>query len=607
MRAGAVAGLVVGVAAVVGVTVGLSVYYGTRGTRCRAASPVSGAAARQSLRGSGPLLPPDPTDLKAPNQPTCQQTPAKYSDAGLLCREDFADLRQVFTCSDPTSNPAVCTSGSPIVDGAGTTFAGLADGFSIHQQGNKGVLYKGAAPAQFGCSTPCTSSVDCWSCNGTSCAVAQQQRAGDPCPKGQFYSAADCAASCGQPTTKPCWACGGSPTACRTDTAVPVGQQCPHYESDACGGTCSPPPAVTSHRMVAYIEGWGTPTVYGKPTNYTHMVFAFAVPYRYWGGLCSTRCTPFLAADLPGGATAIIATAKQMNPAAKILISLGGWDMSNLVAGGPGSDPNKPGCLYGCTVPGDSDNPESYVSSDPGCVAIPNVATDPVEPDSYCYGPAAQPGTAVYVAGKLVALMHRYGADGIDLDLENSCAIMTDQSPLLAFLVAVVTEMRRLEPTMLITAAPFNAYMVTDASINNGVVGCPPGASQDKQTTVKTSDMAARYLAGFVSKVKDIMDFWSLQYYNNNPGAKKYQQVIDSYAQVVAVVGDASKVVIGLCPSLECTLDDDRVTGDVAASTIVAPLVAKYGASFGGMMIWASNGDVAGVYTDPVVSAMAAV
>jgi hypothetical protein len=89
-----------------------------------------------------------------------------------------------------------------------------------------------------------------------------------------------------------------------------------------------------SKRMVTYWEGWGN-TVYGTPQNYTHMIFAFAVPYHYWGGYCSGLCTPWVSVDSGTLQEAIqmVKTIKQQNPKIKEQIAnvkmLSNWSLEN--------------------------------------------------------------------------------------------------------------------------------------------------------------------------------------------------------------------------------------------------------------------------------------
>ena len=112
-------------------------------------------------------------------------------------------------------------------------------------------------------------------------------------------------------------------------------------------------------RLVAFAPGWEDtyppPNPLGQPENYTHVVLAFITSYRWTTGArsrqeweqqgppCSDSCQLYLSAswntfpspeqplaDFRESGPGFVRLVKQRNPSCKVLLSIGGWQQSNL-------------------------------------------------------------------------------------------------------------------------------------------------------------------------------------------------------------------------------------------------------------------------------------
>lgn len=356
-------------------------------------------------------------------------------------------------------------------------------------------------------------------------------------------------------------------------------------------------PQKETHRMVTYIEGWGN-TVYGQPKNYTHAMYAFAVPYHYWGGTCSGWCTPWASQDQITGAQTIVARLKQENPNIKVFLSLGGWNFDHFAWKGPKHSQLQNGCQYICK-PTDKtmDDPAQYSVYSSQSLAKYNcklTGETGIQPSEYCYGSQGKsdPSSAEHVGTTLANLCQKLGADGVDIDIEDTCSMASENSfstgMVFDFMTRVIKQVKKSNPSLGISLAPLNPYMVVDIDT---------GGKQCNGKMIKFNTVAQNYRK-FVMSVMDDLDFVSIQFYNNIPEAYTDPSgVIKSYNEIVKNVfgGDASKVVLGMCSFAEpgtcqncgpnCYNATDR------CNNLVKKLATSY-PDFGGVMQWAANGDV---------------
>ena len=236
-----------------------------------------------------------------------------------------------------------------------------------------------------------------------------------------------------------------------------------------------------SKRMITYWEGWG-PTVYGTPKNYTHMIFSFIVPYHYWGGYCSAYCTPWISVDTGLLETPInmIKDIKSANPNIKILLSFGGWNLNHYQNGGYDNENGCYGCRRVCapTNP-DDDDPASYNQFNNvkySCKDINTCQTNPndskiIQPITYCYGPDVDiPIITKHVADRILKLINAVGADGMDMDIEDTFAFNEPSNNVFSFIKNITKNLSgkilNNGNKIILSQAPINAYVITDPIIN---------------------------------------------------------------------------------------------------------------------------------------------
>ena len=416
-------------------------------------------------------------------------------------------------------------------------------------------------------------------------------------------------------------------TTCKSSDKCPSGINC-YTELNTCntkcgGGPLPPIKKLDGLRNVAYLEGWNIMgkgdgvLEYGNLTGYTHIVFAFAVPYHYFNGGCSGWCTPWAANDM--GDTnrdyikELVDAIKAKNPNIKVLLSFGGWGFSNFQWAGIDKKPYSY-CNFECK-PTDktTDEPDGYQNKTDCTKLSPD---DKIEPHDYCYGSKKDPNTTIeqtaqWVAQKLIKIVEYAGIDGIDVDMEDTCGFAEGaNSGAFQFMIALTLELatyRNINRNFIITQAPMNAYLITDTSINKD-------STDSKRCGGKVTPFAtiAGYYIEVLQKISKYIDFISVQYYNGAPDSAKsadVKNVLSTYTNIATKVfgGDTSKVVIGMCtvpenakPYTTCLscYDQDGTginscwDGKDRANNIVAPLYKQLGSKFGGVMGWASLGDM---------------
>ena len=370
-----------------------------------------------------------------------------------------------------------------------------------------------------------------------------------------------------------------------------------------------------SKRMVTYWEGWG-PTNYGTPKNYTHMIFAFTVPYHYWGGYCSGLCTPWMSVDSGtlDGAKNMITAIKQQNPKIKILLSFGGWNFNHYKNGGTNGEDGCYGCRKVCNPSPDIDDPSQYTpdnDSKYNCKVVNSCITDAtdksiIEPSSYCYGPTVDVNTtAAQVSNKIINLINAVGADGFDIDIEDTLAFNDSNNKVYQFIKNITKNLTGKTVSngnkIILTQAPMNAYVITDPIINTD-------SATINGLNVKFSDVAENY-TNMLKEIKDDIDFISIQFYNGKPNVIDHpQDVIKAYDNIVKDVfnGDATKVVVGMCSFAEsgtCGECGSNCSDGNTRTDLVKKLVKIY-SNFGGVMQWAANGDQNGSFSGPMLTAM---
>jgi chitinase len=376
----------------------------------------------------------------------------------------------------------------------------------------------------------------------------------------------------------------GSGYVCMREDGKRISSQNPSDGTELCVpcSDSSSSSSANSKRLIAYWEGWRLPhnsdsidstEVYdynfGDPKNYTHMIFAFIVPYHFWGGSCSKLCTPWDATDDIEGNYGVvknhIKSIKEINPSIKILLSFGGWNFTHMSSVWfkdparftPEHAIMKPGCNFLCdyTSDPDADFPAKYISNQGNCKA--NTDKDSsgnfAQPSYYCYGDGAVGGvvaTATRVANKIKDLIEYVGADGLDIDIEDSKAYSDSNSNVFTFIETITKNLynrtiTRTGDKIILSQAPINGYVVNDISLNpywSSVIG----------------DNYNNMLRRLVDPVtnKSMLDFISIQFYNGPPEAlDNPEDVKKAYNNIVKDVfnGDASRVVVGLCSFPEST------------------------------------------------------
>jgi len=335
-------------------------------------------------------------------------------------------------------------------------------------------------------------------------------------------------------------------------------------------------------RVIAYWEGWEYPHNsdnindqgdqkypynFGSPLNYTHMIFAFIVPYHFWGGSCSKLCTPWDATDDVDGSYGYaknhISDIKKINPNIKILLSFGGWNFTHMSSvWWKNNTPNankehgimKSGCNFLCDYQESSDFPATYISNQGNCSSNHDKDSSGnfVQPSYYCYGDGAVDGvveTAKRVAGKIRDLIEHVGADGLDIDIEDTESYKNANNNVYTFIKTITTELyygKNLSNgnKIILSQAPLNAYVVTDQTLNPEFY---PIAINYTQMLREMKDQTTN---------KSMLDFISVQFYNGAPDALDYPDgVKKAYGDIVKDVfdGDSSRVVVGMCSFPEST------------------------------------------------------
>ena len=419
---------------------------------------------------------------------------------------------------------------------------------------------------------------------------------------------------------------------CKTSTCTKDDPTNNCYKNSDCGNNCTntlpplPPLKSEGLRNVAYLEGWnpdgdGTGTLYyGNLVGYTHIVFAFAVPYHYYNGGCSAWCTPWAANDKAESESFIniINKIKQDNPNIKVILSFGGWGFNHF--NWEGKDYTKipveilkgTSCNRVCKT-GDRniDDPSIYQTNPDYCTPLDKNLN--IQPSEYCYGSQVDSnygidGTAQWVAKKLIDIVTQVGAHGVDIDIEDTCDFAKgNNSGAFQFMKTLTIALaihRHTDPNFIITQAPMNAYVITDKKINKDYTDIC-NVNKDK---VYFSEVAKNYVEVLKNDLAKYLDFISVQFYNGPPDSSDpndYENVITSYKNIANYIfgGDTSKVVIGMCTipenpkgkttCMKCVVNNVNQCwdGKDRANKIVKPLFDTYKNKFGGVMSWASLGD----------------
>ena len=431
-------------------------------------------------------------------------------------------------------------------------------------------------------------------------------------------------------------------------------------------------------KMITYFEGWqsGKNSIssseddlnfhYGTPENYTHAVFAFSVPYHYYGGYCSGLCTPWLSIDSslleddPKNPTQIsakkfIENIKEKNKKIKIIIGFGGWNFNHFQSSGPwDSKTQGVNKYYGCRNicnPSDKsieDDPSKYTKVNDNNYNCKNVSSsqqyitdvtsvDIIQPSEYCYGGRHNKmtldevkETATYVCDKLIKLINIVEADGVDLDLEDTYEFSKKEGPIYTFYTTIIDKLydSKLKNgnRPIITLAPLNAYVIgSSLTYNNKRINSGYAKLTNDENTSEiiyfsnVSDVFLKYLENWSSK----LDYISVQYYNGAPNVvENDQEVKISYDYLVTNIfkGNASKVVIGMCSineNSETLKSDERTCKECDYPNESCNNVGKDGvryklinylsntySNFGGVMQWAANGDENGSFSNNILEAM---
>jgi hypothetical protein len=353
-------------------------------------------------------------------------------------------------------------------------------------------------------------------------------------------------------------------------------------------------------KLVTFIPGWGDYQYLGQPKNYDVAVLAFVTPYRYYGGLCSGRCALSLSFyfnyEIEKDVVSTVAALRAANPSIKILASLGGYSFNHFGWNHMGNNPSYPNvastsCGYVCYPPANvADIPMQYTNTEiPGPYNCTPLYTT-MQPSDYCYGPSvANKAANVQAAGdSLLNMVALYGLDGIDLNIEDTAALMSnDPSYFLNFLYDLAFYLRSKNPALIMTQSPLNAYVV-------------PHYSSDKCFNWYMGEYAHRYEALLNEMVRqNLVDMIMIQFYNSNPNAVEYgANVVQCYDDLVTrmannqpqrlLYGLCSFSEYGSCPECGSTCSDSNRY----ISTLITPTVAKYGSQFGGVMFWNVNGDL---------------
>jgi Chitinase len=402
-------------------------------------------------------------------------------------------------------------------------------------------------------------------------------------------------------------------------------------EDNGPGPIINPPINETNkQKMVAFVEGWGEREQIGAPQNYTHAVLAFAVPYRYYGGLCSAYCTPWLAwwYDNEGEASSAaktVANMKAKNCNLKVLVSMGGWSFNHFDWNHVGNDPNYPnvpsnGCGYICKPDNKYiDNPKEYVNKPGNEFGQAKYNCQPADPNnvrqpsSFCYGPEVDEeerregrvgSTYKYVADRLIEIVESIGADGIDLDLEDTDALVDERAQyLIDFIIHITMYIKEKRPNFIMAQAPMNAYLITDKNLNPYFYN------------------HAEVYVPMLKAIKNYIDFIFVQFYNTEPSDfTDPQNVIKAYQNIVIDVfdGDVSKVVVGMCsvsePDSEGGFTCNNCRPGCSDSTsrvnnLVLPLQQAvnnnpylYNKDYVGYGFWSTAGDQNGVFSTPIIN-----
>jgi hypothetical protein len=387
---------------------------------------------------------------------------------------------------------------------------------------------------------------------------------------------------------------------------------CTDYLTSNCDNKCkSPPPSFNDNRrIISYWEGWKLPfnsdsiddpdsakypISYGNPASYTHMVFSFLVPYHFWGGSCSKLCTLWDSTDdilgNYGNSAKMITDIRAENPNIKIMLSFGGWNFSHMNSVWVNSDritPPKdwndhivqpPGCNSVCDYSEDptSDYPALYQPdttwAHTKCLA--NTDKDSsgnyTQPSYYCYGAGAVKlpsdtssdspvvSTAKRVAKNIFDIINRVGADGLDMDIEDTDSYKDSNSPVFVFIKTITTELYgkilKNGKQIILSQAPIQSYVITGKTLNPYF-----------------SDVAANYV-NMLKELKDdkenfMLDYISVQFYNGVPDAlDNPSDTITAYNQIVNDIfdGDSSRVVVGMCSFPESTNQLKNAAGHLLA------------------------------------------
>lgn len=409
----------------------------------------------------------------------------------------------------------------------------------------------------------------------------------------------------------------------------------------------------TTPRLVAFAPGWEdtSPPLnpLGTPEAYTHVILAFITSYRWTEGArsrsqwdqqgppCSDTCQLYLSAswnsfpstdkplaDFRDSGPGFVKLVKQRNPKTKVLLSIGGWQQSNL--GQQNSDRTRgtckvhSGCRWSChRKDGQKANDWPYEYSDwtgkllnqdqYECTAN---AQDAVAPDDPCMAMVGAPNEdALFeqLADKVAGIVQACGADGIDFDIERTrdltcqdclADIACGGKKQLRFMEQLGGKLRKkMPPSALITVSPLAPYVTSAWAASTGD---PPAQPNE-------------YVQCLVRMVQaGALDFVNVQFYNE-PDLNPFRTpdlCLKWYAALADWLGGPRRVTFGMCAFVENgTCGECQADGGVACTdptsrvkTIVEPLVKTFGTGFGGVMFWSTSGDQTGQFSGPIKAAL---
>lgn len=407
-------------------------------------------------------------------------------------------------------------------------------------------------------------------------------------------------------------------------------------------------------RLVAFAPGWEDtyppPNPLGKPENYTHVILAFVTSYRWTTGArsrdewpadgppCSDSCQLYLSAswntfptpenplsDFREAGPGFVKLVKQRNPSAKVLLSIGGWQQSNLGQANQertrGTCKVHSGCRWSCRRRDGNlaqDQPFEYSDwqgrlTHTDQYECTGNAQDSVAPDDACLSLVGAPNEdALFeqLGARVAKIVSDCGADGVDFDIERTrdltCSGCYPDVPCggdkqLRFIELLAAKLRAKMPdAALITCSPLAPY----------VTGLPAAVA-------RTTPSPNPYVGTLQHMVQQgTLDFVNVQFYNEpelNPFSRP-AECLEWYDRLAGWLGGPQHLTFGMCSFVENgTCGECQSAGHVSCdnpasriASIVKPLLAKYGSAFGGVMFWSTAGDQQGQFSGPIKEALAA-